>query len=51
MTEGTSALFVLTSGATDREKVVAELKPYNFELIWTNLPEEQLQKLREVFAG
>jgi uncharacterized membrane protein len=51
VTEGRSALFVLTSGAPDREKVVAELKQYNFEIIWTNLPEEQLQQLREVFAS
>jgi uncharacterized membrane protein len=33
-----------------REKVVAKLKQYDFEIIWTNLPEEQLQKLREAFA-
>jgi uncharacterized membrane protein len=51
VTEGRSALFVLTSGAPDREKVVAELKQYNFEIIWTNLPEEQLQQLHEVFAS
>jgi len=50
VTEGTSALFVLTSGAPDRERVMAELKQYDFEIIWTNLPEEQLQQLLEVFA-
>jgi uncharacterized membrane protein len=33
-----------------REKVVAKLKQYDFENIWTNLPEEQLQKVREAFA-
>ena len=33
-----------------REKVVAKLKQYDFEGIWINLPEEQLQKLREPFA-
>jgi uncharacterized membrane protein len=50
VTEGTSALFVLTSGAPDRERVMAELNQYNFEIIWTNLPEEQLLQLLEVFA-
>ncbi len=51
VTEGTSALFMLTSGAPDREKVAAEIKQYDFEIIWTNLPGEQLQQLREVFAS
>ena len=51
VTEGTSALFALTSGAADREEVVAELtQQYAFEIIWTDLPEDELQKLREVFA-
>ena len=50
VTEGTSALFALTSGATDREKVVDELKAYDFEIISTNLPEEQEKQLREAFA-
>jgi uncharacterized membrane protein len=50
--EGTSALFVLTSGAEDRERVAEEMKDtYDFEILWTNLPDEQLEKLREVFAG
>jgi uncharacterized membrane protein len=50
--KGTSALFVLTSGAEDREKVAEEIKDtYDFEILWTNLPDEQLKKLREVFAG
>jgi hypothetical protein len=34
-----------------REKVVAKLKQYDFEIIWTNLPEEQLKKLRDAFAA
>jgi uncharacterized membrane protein len=52
VTEGTSALFVLTSGAEDRERVAEEMKDaYDFEILWTNLPDEQLEKLREVFAG
>ena len=50
VTEGTSALFALTSGATALDKVVDELKTYDFEIISTNLPEEQEQKLREAFA-
>jgi uncharacterized membrane protein len=50
VTEGTSALFALTSGATALDKVVDELKAYDFEIISTNLPEEQEQKLREAFA-
>jgi uncharacterized membrane protein len=50
VTPGTSALFALTSGATAVDKVVEELKAYDFEIISTNLPEEQEQKLREAFA-
>src|ERR687889_306503 len=50
VTEGTSALFALTSGVTAVDKVVDELKAYDFEIISTNLPEEQEQKLREAFA-
>jgi hypothetical protein len=33
-----------------REKFVAKLKQYDFGIIWTNLPEEQLQKVLEAFA-
>ena len=50
VTEGTSALFALTSGATAPDKVIDELKAYDFEIISTNLPEEQEKKLREAFA-
>jgi uncharacterized membrane protein len=50
VTEGTSALFALTSGATAPDKVVHELKAYDFEIISTNLPEEQEKQLREAFA-
>ena len=50
VTEGTSALFALTSGATAPDKVVKELAQYDFEIISTNLPEEQEQKLREAFS-
>ena len=50
VTEGTSALFALTSGATAPDKIIDELKRYDFEIISTNLPEEQENKLREAFA-
>ena len=50
VTEGTSALFALTSGATAPDKVIDELKHYDFEIISTNLPEEQEQNLREAFS-
>src|SRR5215211_261757 len=49
VTPGTSALFALTSGATV-DKVVDELKQYDFEIISTNLPAEQEKQLREAFA-
>ena len=47
---GTSALFALTSGATAPDKVIDELRQYDFEIISTNLPQEQENKLREAFA-
>jgi uncharacterized membrane protein len=50
VTPGTSALIALTSGATAPERVIDELKQYDFEIISTNLPEEQENKLREAFA-
>ena len=50
VTPGTSALFALTSGATAPERVIDELRQYDFEIISTNLPEEQEQRLREAFA-
>jgi uncharacterized membrane protein len=49
VTEGTSALFALTHGATV-DKVVDELRQYDFEIISTNLPAEQENQLREAFA-
>jgi len=51
VTEGTSALFALTSEATAPDKVIDELKHYDFEIISTNLPEEQEKQLREAFAS
>ena len=50
VTEGTSALFALTSGVTALDEVVDELKAYDFEIISTSLPEEQERQLREAFA-
>ena len=50
VTPGTSALFALTSGATAPDRVIDELKTYDFEIISTNLPEEQEKLLREAFA-
>src|ERR671910_175173 len=50
VTPGTSALFAFTSGATAPERVIDELRQYDFEIISTNLPEEQERQLREAFA-
>jgi uncharacterized membrane protein len=50
VTEGTSALFALTSGATAPDKIIDELRQYDFEIISTNLPDEQEKQLREAFA-
>src|ERR671921_148026 len=47
VTPGTSALFALTSDATAPDKVIEELKACDFEIISTNLPEEQERQLRE----
>jgi uncharacterized membrane protein len=49
VTPGTSALFALTSRATE-DRVIEELKQFDFEIISTNLPAEQEQKLREAFG-
>jgi len=49
VTEGTSALFALTSEA-QWDEVIDELKQYDFEIISTDLPEAREQKLREAFA-
>jgi uncharacterized membrane protein len=50
VTEGTSALFALTSDASAPDKVIEELKQYDFEIVSTNLPAEKEQQLREAFA-
>ncbi len=50
VTEGTSALFLMTAGAV-QDKVAAELKGYNFELIASNLTKEQEEQLMSAFAA
>jgi uncharacterized membrane protein len=49
VTEGTSALFLMTSGAV-MDRVADALKNEKFEIITTSLSNEQEQKLREAFA-
>jgi uncharacterized membrane protein len=49
VTEGTSALFLLTSGAM-QDEVLAELKGDEFELIASDLTKEQEDALKEAFA-
>jgi uncharacterized membrane protein len=50
VTEGTSALFLMTSDAV-QDKVIAELKGYKFELIASNLTKEQEDQLKSAFAA
>ncbi len=50
VTEGTSALFLLESGAVV-DRIRDEVKGMDFELIASNLPKEQEEKLRETFAA
>jgi len=50
VTEGTSALFLLTSDAV-LDKVTEELKGYDFELIASNLTKEQEEQLMTAFAA
>jgi uncharacterized membrane protein len=49
VTEGTSALFLLTSDAV-QDKVFDELKGFKFELIASNLTKEQEAQLKAAFA-
>jgi uncharacterized membrane protein len=49
VTEGTSALFLMTSDAVI-DRVAERMKNTKFEVIATNLSREQEQKLRETFA-
>ena len=50
MTEGTSALFLLTQGAVI-DQVVNRMKGQPFELISTDLSADQEAMLREAFAA
>ena len=49
VTEGTSALFLMTSEAV-MDRVVDAMKNVKFEIIATNLSRDQEQKLREAFG-
>jgi uncharacterized membrane protein len=49
VTEGTSALFLMTSDAV-LDRVAEAMKDIQFEIIATNLSHEQEQKLREAFG-
>jgi SulP family sulfate permease len=50
VTEGTSALFLLTSDAV-QDKVLDELKDFDFELIASNMTKEQEKQLMDAFAA
>jgi uncharacterized membrane protein len=50
VTEGTSALFLL-SGEAVQDKVLAELKGFEFELIASNLTKEEESELRAAFEA
>ena len=49
VTEGTSALFLMTSDAVE-DRVVEAMKQSKFEIIATNLSKEEEAKLRAAFA-
>ena len=49
VTEGTSALFLMTSGAV-QDRVREAVKGQDFEIIATNLSQEQEERLRAAFA-
>jgi uncharacterized membrane protein len=50
VTEGTSALFLLTSGAVE-EKVIEAMKGQTFEILSTNLPQDKEDELRAAFGA
>jgi len=50
VTEGTSALFLLSTNAVE-DKVLAELKGFQFELIASNLTKEEEDQLRAAFEA
>ncbi len=49
VTEGTSALFLLTSDAVE-DRVADAMRGFRFEIIATNLSKEDESRLRETFA-
>jgi len=49
VTEGTSALFLMTSDAVE-DRVVEAMKKSKFEIIATNLSKEEEEKMRATFA-
>ena len=49
VTEGTSALFLMTSDAVE-DRVVEAMKKSKFEIIATNLSKEEEEKMRANFA-
>jgi hypothetical protein len=49
-TRASTALFALTSGATSPDRVIDELKQYDFEIVSTSMSKEKGDKLREAFA-
>ena len=49
VTEGTSALFLMTKDATV-DKVIEAMKQHKFEIAWTNLSRDQEEALRTAFA-
>jgi uncharacterized membrane protein len=49
VTEGTSALFLMTSGAVT-DKVVDAMKGLDFEILTTNLSTDEEEQLRQAFA-
>ena len=50
VTEGTSALFLMTSDAV-MDRVVDGMKSVKFDIIATNLSHDQEARLREAFSG
>ncbi len=49
VTEGTSALFLLSTDAVE-DRVEEAIKDVKFEIVATNLPKEEEEKLREMFV-
>ncbi len=49
VTEGTSALFLMTSDAVE-DRVIEAMKKSKFEIIATNMSMEEEEKMRATFA-